>query len=68
MKRGNAEGSVYQRASDHRWVAALTLPDGRRKSYYGSTRAEAAQRLAVGLRQVQAGYPSLANEPPWASF
>jgi integrase len=44
-KRGNKEGSIYQRKSDGRWAAALTLPDGRRKVLYRVTRAEAAEVL-----------------------
>lgn len=44
-KRGNREGSLYQRKSDGRWAAALTLPDGRRKVLYRATRQEAAEAL-----------------------
>ncbi len=44
-KRGNREGSVYQRKSDGRWVAAKTLEYGRRKVFYGRTQAEVLQKL-----------------------
>src|SRR5687767_4292189 len=43
--RGNGEGSVYKRSSDGIWVAALTLPSGRRKVVYGQTKAIAVTKL-----------------------
>lgn len=43
-KRGNGEGSIYQR-KDGRWVGSVTLPDGRRKDVYGKTRQEVASKL-----------------------
>ncbi len=39
-KRANGEGTVYKR-KDGRWVASVTLPDGKRKSFYFKTKAEA---------------------------
>src|SRR5262245_3406488 len=36
-KTPNNEGSVYQRQSDGRWVAAVTPPSGRRRVVYGPT-------------------------------
>jgi integrase len=55
-KRGNHEGSVYQR-KDGRWVGSITLPGGKRKSYYGKTRQEVAQKLTTGLKARQDGLP-----------
>jgi integrase len=52
--RGNGEGTVTQR-KDGRWEARLTLTDGRRKCLYGKTRAEAARRLAVAIRDQEKG-------------
>jgi integrase len=53
-KRGNNEGSIYQRA-DRRWVAALSVGDvggkPRRKVVYGKTRAEVARQLTRLLGQ-----------------
>jgi len=43
MRRANYEGSIYRR-SDGRWAAALML-NGRRRSVYGKTRQEVADRL-----------------------
>lgn len=55
-KRGNGEGSVTQ-LSDGRWQARMTLEDGKRKAYYGTTRAEAAQKLNAALRDRDRGLP-----------
>lgn len=55
-KRGNGEGSVTQ-LSDGRWQARVTLEGGRRKAFYGATRAEAAQQLTVALRDRDRGLP-----------
>jgi integrase len=43
--RGHNEGSIYPRA-DGRWVAAISLGDGRRATRYAKSRAEAKVRLA----------------------
>lgn len=51
------EGSVYQRASDGKWVAAVTLPSGRRKVVYGNTEREAAKKRRALLAEVDAGRP-----------
>jgi hypothetical protein len=41
-KRANGEGSIYER-KDGRWVASITLENGKRKSVYGATKQEAVQ-------------------------
>src|SRR5579862_1169773 len=43
-KRGNGEGTICQRP-DGRWTAALTLPDGSRKYYYGKRQADVLDQL-----------------------
>ena len=55
-RRGRGEGTIRQR-KDGRWEAAISTPGGlsRRKSYYGKTRREVADKLAAGLRDLQAG-------------
>src|SRR5437762_10309856 len=55
-KRGNSEGSIT-RLTDGRWQARVTLPDGRRKAYYGKTRKEAAAKLAAALGDLRRGLP-----------
>ena len=55
-KRGNAEGSIYKR-KDGRWAGTITLADGKRKSVYGTTRSQVAQKLAAAQRTVHDGLP-----------
>lgn len=55
-RRGNGEGHIRQRR-DGRWEAMLTLPDGRRSSLYGKTRAEASEKLIELQRTIQQGLP-----------
>ena len=43
-KRGNSEGSIIKRP-DGRYEARVTLPDRKRRSFYGKTRQEANQKL-----------------------
>jgi integrase len=52
-KRGNGEGSVYQRG-DGRWTASIAV-DGIRRSYYGRTRREAQLKLATAVRAREDG-------------
>ena len=48
-RRGNAEGSIYRREIDGRWVGSLHLGYAggkrRRKVFYGRTRREVAEKL-----------------------
>ena len=55
-RRANHEGTIYKR-QDGRWVASVTLPGGKRKSFYGQTRQEVAQKLTVGLKARLDGVP-----------
>jgi integrase len=48
-QRGQNEGSIYQR-KDGRWAAAFSTGDGRRRTVYGRTRSDAAQKLAEAQR------------------
>jgi len=50
-KRGNGEGTVYERA-DGRWEAKVTLESGRLKSVYGKTQREALEKL-FALKQAE---------------
>jgi integrase len=54
-KRGNGEGSIYQRR-DGWWSAAYTK-DGKRKQLYAKTRTEVAARLTAALRARDTGEP-----------
>lgn len=67
-KRGNGEGSIYQR-EDGRWVASVSI-DGKRKDFYGRTRADVAERLKTALAAQQRGELIIAKPESfeaWAS-
>ena len=55
-RRANGEGSITKR-KDGRFMARVTLSDGRRKCFYGQTRAEVAEKLTLGLKTRQDGLP-----------
>jgi integrase len=54
-KRGNGEGSIYQRKSDGKWVGSITLENRKRKVFYGDTRKEVQEKMKVALREQQQG-------------
>lgn len=57
-RRANHEGSIYRRESDGRWVASLVeLPTGRRRVFYGKTRAEAYTKLQKAQRAADDNLP-----------
>ena len=61
-RRGNGDGSVYQRASDGRWLGVVVLgydAEGRpiRKATSARTRTEVMQKLKVLQRQVDDSLP-----------
>lgn len=53
-RRANLEGTVTQRR-DGRWEARLSLPGGRRRSYYAKTKQEAVGKLQKGQAAVLTG-------------
>ncbi|MCX6020329.1 MAG: hypothetical protein NTZ05_01100 [Chloroflexi bacterium] len=55
-KRGNNEGSITQLA-DGRWQARVSLEGGKRKAFYGMTRAEASAKLKRALADQDKGLP-----------
>lgn len=54
-RRGHNEGAIYQRSSDGRWVGTLSLPNGKRKSFYGGTRKEASDKMRQAQRDQEDG-------------
>jgi integrase len=66
-RRGNNEGSLTKRP-DGRWEARITLADGKRKSYYGKTRQEAAKRLAAAVRDQNVGLPIVGEKQNLAQY
>ncbi len=55
-QRGRHEGSIRLRA-DGRWEARVSLPDGKRRSKFAKTKAEAQRALTAMLNDVQNGLP-----------
>jgi integrase len=66
-KRGNSEGSITKR-SDGRYEARLTTPDGKRRSFYGKTRAEASQKLLQAQKAVSDGLPLAGERQTMSAF
>ena len=65
-KRGNGEGTIFQRASDNRWMGVLQLgygPTGRpiKKSVSGKTRAEVVKKFKEMQRNLDDGLPTPDN-------
>jgi integrase len=58
-RRGSGEGSIYQRASDGRWVTSVELGHiggkRRRRTIYGKTRKEVAEKLKALHADQEAG-------------
>ena len=55
-RRGNGEGSIFKR-SDGRWTASISLPGGKRKAFYGKTRADVSNKLTAALKAQGDGLP-----------
>ncbi|MGI8475082.1 MAG: tyrosine-type recombinase/integrase, partial [Thermomicrobiales bacterium] len=53
-RRGHGEGCIRERV-DGRWEALVSLPNGKRKSFFGKTRKEALDKLRAALRDLDAG-------------
>jgi integrase len=66
-KRGQNEGSITKR-SDGRWQARVTLPDGRRKSYYAKTRQEVQKKMQQALRDIDSGLPIVSERQTVEQF
>ncbi len=67
-KRGNGEGSVFQRKEDKKWVASITLEDGKRKVFYGKTKKEVTEKLIKARSEQQQGTLVTAPEQTVAQF
>jgi integrase len=66
-KRGNGEGSIYQRR-DGRWVAQVTRDDGPTKYYYGQTRDAVKRKLTQALHDQQEGLPLVSDRQTVAQY
>jgi integrase len=61
-RRAKGEGSIYHR-KDGRWVAALSLENGKRKFLYRHTQEEAVRALQLAIQaKMQGNLTSTRNE------
>lgn len=49
--RGHHEGSLFRRSRDGKWVAAVTMPDGKRRSASAPSKGEGVRLLADLIRE-----------------
>jgi integrase len=61
-RRGNGEGTIYQRSQDGRWSGVVTVKnrlDGRSRRKYvtAKSRAEVSKKLKSLQRQIDDGLP-----------
>jgi integrase len=56
-RRANNEGSVYQRASDGRWSASVSLENGQRKHFLGKSAAEVRVKMIAFQKSQMDGLP-----------
>jgi len=54
LKRANGEGSISRR-SNGSWVAAVSLPNGRRKFFYAKSKDEARRKLTEAQHAIDIG-------------
>jgi integrase len=70
-KRGQNEGSIYKR-KDGRWAAVINLgyQNGKlkRKTFYGKTRADVADKLTVALSDQKKGIPIITERQTAGQF
>ncbi len=66
-RRGNNEGTIYQR-SDGRWMGMVSLPDGRRQSFYGRTSDEVKRQVVSALHAQQTADDPNAATPTVGEF
>lgn len=71
IRRGQGDGSIYRRASDGRWFAAIELSSGKRarKTVSAKTRAEVVRKLRKLQQQMDAGIaPESATTGEWLHY
>ncbi len=71
-RRGHGEGTIYRRESNGLWVASVDLGyvngKRKRKSIYGKTRREVAEKLKGVLHEQQQGRPVAADRQTVGQF
>lgn len=66
-RRKNNEGTIKRRV-DGRWEAQVTLPDGKRKSFYGSKERDVLQKIRQVQRDIDAGLPIVEDKQTIAQY
>lgn len=66
-RRGHGEGSIKRRA-DGLWEARVSLPAGKRRSFYGKTRREVQDKLRAALHDLDAGLDLVAGRQTVSQF
>lgn len=59
-RRGNNEGSIYRYRNG--WAGQVSLPDGRRPTFYGPTREQVREKMSDALRAAQDGTPVITTQ------
>jgi len=68
-RRNNNEGALgSHKRSDGRWEVRVSLPDGKRKSFYGKTKDEANKKMKQALRDIDAGLPVITDKQSVGQF
>jgi integrase len=67
-KRGNGEGSIFQRKSDKKWIASITLENGKRKVFYGKTKKEVTEKLIKARSEQQQGLLSVNSKTKMSEY
>jgi integrase len=67
LKRGQNQGSIYQRSSDQRWVAQVT-DAGKHKLAYFHSQAEAQRWLTFALVQIRLNRPISTRQTPLSVY
>ncbi len=67
-KRGNGEGTKITRLPDGRWWTRVTLPDGKRKAFYGATQREVREKRDAYLADLRAGRISTDAAQPTGKY
>ncbi|MEX0750747.1 MAG: tyrosine-type recombinase/integrase, partial [Dehalococcoidia bacterium] len=67
-KRANGDGSIYQRKSDGRWSASISLPNGRRKHFLGKDRDEVVRKQRAALKGQDDGLPIVSERQTVAQY
>lgn len=71
-RRGSGEGTIFRRTLPDgggvKWVAQLTLPDGRRKSFSAKTQAEVREKLESAKRELATGLPVTSERQTVAQY